>query len=291
MYIRPYTLFSTLHPVLLLIYALGAPILAMLSKAPVCLLISIISAFSIHLFYLGREATVNALKLTIPFFLMMTLFNMVTNSGGLTVLFRIGQRNFTLESLCYGAANGIMLSSVIVWFRCFTAILPNDKFLYLFGSRFQNTGLLLSMILKLFPETNYKIRCIKLADNGKGTTKKETMMQRIKKGLTQISCLLEWSMEDSIETADSMKARGYGDGKRTTYNRYHFAHRETGGLLTFLVLLLSAGVGVMLQDQSFWFFPTIKQGSISIGWSCIINVVYIIFLFLPIIMELRWKKG
>lgn len=291
MYVRPYTLFSTLHPVLLIIYALGAPVLAMLSKAPGGLLIAVLGAFVIHWFYLGGEATLNGLKLTVPLFLMMTLFNMFTNGGGLTVLFRIGEKNFTLESLLYGAANGMMLSAVVIWFRCFTAIVPNDRFLYLFGRRFQRTGLLLTMILKLFPETSYKIRCIKLADNTRCLGQKEQWIRRLKHGLKQMSCLLEWSMEDSIETVDSMKARGYGNGPRTDYQQYHFTCREAGILLGFVTLLLVSGAGVIWQEQNFWYFPTLRKEDFPLGITWGVNMAYIIFILMPVWMEIRIKKG
>ena len=97
-------------------------------------------------------------------------------------------------------------------------MLSNQKFLYLFGRRFQTAALLLSMILKLFPETQYKITQIRMAQDDSAFQEKEALKVRLKKSMRQISCLLEWSMEDSIETADSMKARGYGAGRSGRFN-------------------------------------------------------------------------
>lgn len=65
-----------------------------------------------------------------------------------------------------------MLGTVLIWFRCFNAILSNDKFLYLFGKKLPGTALLLSMILKLFPETKYKMHCIQMAEGHAGLGEK-----------------------------------------------------------------------------------------------------------------------
>ena len=53
MYVRPFTLFSTVHPALLLFYALGAPVLAMFGNNPVTMGVMFLCAVSVHWFYLG----------------------------------------------------------------------------------------------------------------------------------------------------------------------------------------------------------------------------------------------
>lgn len=291
MYVRPYTLFSTSHPAILLFYGLGAPILAMLSKAPACLITALFCACSIRGFYFGKKAVAGGIKTAVLFLILLGTFNMITNAGGLTVLFQIGERNFTLESLCFGMANGAMLGAVILWFGCFTAIVPNDRFLYLFSRRLQNTGLLLSMILKLFPETGYKITCIQMADDSAALGEKLSFAGKIKKGLRQMSCLLEWSMEDSIETADAMKARGYGVCKRSSYAVYRFSGFDQGFLAVMLLLFISAAAGVIRQDQTFWYFPSILWEAKSVFFTLATDMCALIFLLLPILLEIGAKGG
>ena len=143
-----------MHPALLIFYALGAPILAMFGSNPVTMGVMFLCAITVHWFYLGGASTKDGLKGIAFVVIFVSVLNMLSNPMGITELFKIGSRLFTLESLCYGLLNGLMLGTVILWFRCFTAIVPNDKFLYLFGRRFQTVALLLSMILKLFPETS-----------------------------------------------------------------------------------------------------------------------------------------
>lgn len=291
MYVRPYTLFSTLHPVLLFVYAMSAPVMAMLSRSPVCLLITLSCAVCVHSFYMGGRSAWDGIKVSLPFLVLISLLNMLTNPGGMTVLFRAGTRNFTLESLCYGIAGGLMLAAVFMWFRCFSAIVPNDKFLYLFGRRFQRTALLLSMILKLFPETHYKIHCIKMAEDNRGYKEKESIKTRLSRGMGQMSALLEWSMEDSIETADSMKARGYGNGVRTSYEKYSFTRYDAAATVVFILLLSVSVTGIAVQNSLFRFYPLLAYEHINIILEVSANICYIIYLLLPIWMEAAKRGG
>ncbi|MGN1266428.1 MAG: energy-coupling factor transporter transmembrane component T [Dorea sp.] len=285
MYIRPYTRFSILHPSLLLLYALGTPVLAMFGKNPCFLLLMFLCAVMVHWFYFGKTATCEGIKGISAFVILVVIFNMLTNSMGITEIFKIGSRSFTIESLCYGIANGLMLGSVILWFRCFTAILPNDKFLYLFGKRFPTTALLLSMILKLFPETKYKIHCIKLAQNSDIGDTKRSLKMRLRKSMRQISSLLEWSMEDGIETADSMRARGYGEGNRSSYHKYQFTRYDVGMLIYFLSGLSLTTAAILEQSQSFLYYPTIVWNINNKVLLLIEVMLLVVFLLTPIWLE------
>lgn len=291
MYVRQYTMFETLHPALLLIYALGAPILAMLTNNPIFLGLSLVSVIFVHGFYYGTRETLKAILWMIPILLVIALINMLTNGRGMTTLFRIDHTPYTLESLCYGVANGTMLLTVLLWFRLFSVLLPNEKFLYLFGKRLPSTALLLSMILKLFPETRHKMQSIQVAQGNvnKGTISDDKMLikQKINHSMRQISSLLGWSMEDSIETADSMKARGYGNQKRTSYAAYHFSMRDA---MILILYLASMGICIycfLAGSGKFEYFPKMNmqvENGIEIG---IASVMYLMFLLSPLWMEIR----
>lgn len=291
MHIRSYTIFSTLHPSVILFYALGAPVLSMLGMHPVFLLVEFVCAICVHLFYLGRRSTLDGLKGVMILLLVVTLLNMLTNPMGVTELFKIGSRLFTLESLGYGLTSGLMLGVVILWFRCFTALVSNDKFLYLFGSKFQTTALLLSIILKLFPETHYKIRCIKLSEDMDINNKKESLKKRLQRSMRQVSSLLEWSMEDGIETADSMRARGYGERRRGCYQKFCFGAFDLK-ILICLILSYSLSIFVLfMQIRKFSYYPKIVWNIehpvlIVFGF-----FMMIFFLLMPIWLEILKRGG
>lgn len=291
MHIRSYTLFSTLHPVILLGYALGVPILTMCMGNPWCLLVSFGCALVMEWFYLGKQFVWQGIRGTWLLFLLIMILNFMTNHRGLITLFQTRTRRYTLESLCYGAANGLLLCAVIFWFRCFSAVLSNQKFLYLFGRRFQTAALLLSMILKLFPETQYKITQIRMAQDDSAFQEKEALKVRLKKSMRQISCLLEWSMEDSIETADSMKARGYGAGRRGQYERYHFTSYDLGALAVMLCLSGTVIMGMVLGKITFSYYPTFTWNQEMLVWNVLICFCEAGFLLMPCWMELIGAGG
>lgn len=291
MYIRSYTIFSTLHPALLLFYALGAPVLAMSGMHPVFLLVEFACAVTVHGFYLGARATVEGMKGIGVCVLVVTILNMLSNPLGVTELFKIGGRLFTVESLCYGVTSGMMLGTVIFWFRCFTALVPNDKFLYLFGGRFQTIALLLSMILKLFPETRYKIRCIRLAGDGSAGKEKEPVKMRLRRSMRQMSSLLEWSMEDGIETADAMKARGYGEGKRGCYQVFRFSGFDVRVLIYFIVTYVISVMAVWVEKGKFLYYPVLAWNIRNPLQTVIGMLLLVCFLLTPVWMEVFRKGG
>lgn len=296
MYVRQYTTFETFHPVLLLFYALGAPILSMLTSDPLYLGITIVCAFCIHWFYYGIGETAKAYAQMIPILLVIAAFNMLTNHRGMTLLFQIGHTPFTLESLCYGLANGTMLLAVLIWFRCFSAVLSNEKFLYLFGKRLPATALLLSMILKLFPETKHKISSIQVAQGPIENGKQTGLKGKINNSMRQISSLLEWSMEDSIDTADSMKARGYGESRRTSYERYLLTVSDGVLLLLFIIVIGVTGYALLRPNAVYQYFPVMRmlQSGYSGADLClgvVSSICYMIFLLTPVWLELNVKRG
>lgn len=280
MYIRKHTLFSTLHPAVLFTYIAGALGLGMVANHPVLVGISFAMAIICNGFYYGMRSVGKALLTILPIMGVIALLNVLTNHRGMVLLFQIGHTPYTVESLAYGITSAMMLGAVMLWFRCYTAIITNEKFLYLFGKTFPGTALLLSMIMKLFPETKYKIRCIQNAQKDIGEKGK------LRKAMRQISCLLEWSMEDSIETADSMKARGYGEGRRTSYERYYFSGGDLGMLVIYIGILLLMVVHIVDGTMKFKYFPTF---SVNQNWGIrqwILVGVYSIFLLSPILIEI-----
>ena len=106
-----------------------------------------------------------------------------------------------------------------------------------------------------------------------------------------MSGLMEWSMEDGIETADSMKARGYGAGRRGCYEKFHFNRYDAGMLIYMIATYTGSVLAVVMQNQRFQYYPVMSwekgQGAVLAG-----NVVFLImFLLTPVWMEIFRKGG
>lgn len=289
MFVRQYTIFATAHPVVLLVYCAGGMVFSLLGMSPLVLVINLAGGLVLQAFYMGVKATRTTLKLGALIMLPIVLLNMVSNSGGLTVLFRAFNRNFTLESLLYGLLSGGVFLAMVVWIRCVSAIFSSEKFLYLFGSRFPNSALLFSLILKQFPDTKYRVDAIHLAQNPQDAP--SSRRGKIKTGVRRLSTLLEWSMEDGIEAADSMKARGYGRGKRSSYQQYRFSGGDVGLLVVCSLLLAVVIPGILLEKQAFRLFPTWQYSFSAPGQRLSVLVLLTVYYGIPLLLELRKRGG
>ena len=72
-------------------------------------------------------------------------------------------------------------------------------------------SLLLSMTLRFVPKFKSQIKVVSDAQKCVGRDiSNGGVLERAKNGLTILSVMITWALENAIETADSMKSRGYG---------------------------------------------------------------------------------
>ena len=141
-------------------------------------------------------------------FFMLAVMNPIFIHSGETILFFMNDNPVTLEALIYGTVSAGMLVGVLLWCKCYTTILTTDKFLYLFGKIIPKMGLILSMVFRFIPLFKLQIHKINQAQKTMGLYATDSIPDKIGGGMRVFDSLLAWSMENSIDTADSMKARG-----------------------------------------------------------------------------------
>ncbi|HZK24369.1 MAG TPA: energy-coupling factor transporter transmembrane protein EcfT, partial [Oscillospiraceae bacterium] len=115
------------HPSLLLLYFFSALVFSMLTLNPAYLLVSFIAALSLNIFLDGAAKTLQSFRYFIPIHLLIVLANALFSGNGLTVLFYLGNRPVTLESIIYGFAAGIMLLTILLWFRAYQEVASSDQ--------------------------------------------------------------------------------------------------------------------------------------------------------------------
>ena len=97
------------------------------------------------------------------------------------------------------------------------------------------------------------------------------------------SVLMGWSMEDSLDTAIAMRARGWGASpRRSSYRRSNF--RLADGIVTAVLALLIAAsiVCLVVVARDFAFYPHLS--TIFFTWW---YVPYVLFLLFPFALELK----
>ena len=80
-------------------------------------------------------------------------------------------------------------------------------------------------------------------------------------------------MEDSIQTADSMSARGYGAAKRTSYARFRWHARERVVLVVLCALIAVNAALLVVYAGAFAFYPRVSAVELSWGYAtCILTL-------------------
>jgi energy-coupling factor transport system permease protein len=212
---------------------------------PVLLGISFVSGLAYSIFLNGRKALKFNLAFLLPLMIVAAVFNPLFNHEGMTILFYFNDNPITLESVLYGIAAAIMIGAVILWFSCYNAIMTSDKFLYLFGKLIPALSLIFSMALRFIPRYKAQIKRITNAQRGIGRdVSSGNVFARIRSGLSILSIMITWALENGVETADSMHARGYGLPGRTAYSNYGFDTRDSSltGILVVLFAVVLASI-------------------------------------------------
>ena len=241
--------FSGYHPAVNFIFFLAVLGFGVVILHPAFLLVGLVGAFSYYLFLRGRKG-LKQILLMIPLFLAVILLNPLVNRNGVTVLFLLFGKPYTLEALIYGAVLSGMFLTMILWFSCYSAVITGDKFTSLFGTLLPSLSLLLVMIFRMVPSL---IRKGKQITGARQSIGKE--MSGTDEAMTVLGCLTTWALEGSIVTADSMRSRGYGSAKRTSFMIYRMTSRDWGLLAAILVLSAALIAFISLGHTTATFTP------------------------------------
>ncbi|MCM1114466.1 MAG: energy-coupling factor transporter transmembrane protein EcfT [Clostridium sp.] len=283
--------FSEYHPLVNLLYFGLIFGFSMFLMHPVCLAISFICAVC-YMFYLnGKKAVRILICYALPLLLLTAVINPAFNHQGSMILCYLPTGNpLTLESIIYGIAAGVMLVSVILWFSCYTSVMTSDKFVYLFGRIIPSLSLVISMTLRFVPRFKAQLENVKEAQNGiRQNAYKENVLNRMKNAINCLSIMVTWSLENAIDTADSMKSRGYGLKRRTAFSIYTFTERDKYAFiwLCFCGIYLISGI---ISGNLYWkYFPDIN-GMIAKPMTISLYIVYSAMSATPLIINYREEK-
>lgn len=287
--------FSKYHPLVNFLY-FGLVIgFSMFFMHPVCLAISLLCAVCYHIKLNGKKSYRFLACYALPMMLLTAIINPAFSHRGSVILCYLPTGNpLTLESIIYGLAAAVMLVSVLLWFGCYTAVMTSDKFVYLFGRIIPAMSLILSMTLRFVPKFKAQFENVKEAQAAAGRDiSNGSLIKRLKNAIACFSVMVTWSLENAIETADSMKSRGYGLKGRTAFSIYRFAVRDKYALLWLCfcgIYLLIGG----LSGNLFWrYFPSIR-GVLTEPLTISFQLIYFAMCITPLVIdgreERRWKS-
>ena len=286
--------FASYHPLVNFLFFALVLGFSMALRHPLAQGISLFSACAYAIEVEGRKAVVFCLKFCLPMLLLAAVFNPAFSHEGVTILLYFPTGNpLTLESILYGLSAGAMIVTVMVWFLNFNRVMTSDKFIYLFGRIIPALSLVLSMTLRFIPK--FKGQMAQTVDSQRSIGRdisQGSLWQRTKIAVTVLSIMITWSLENAIETADSMKSRGYGLKGRTAFSIYRFDERDKMAMVFLGFCGLYLLCGVMVSAFGFRYFPDIRCVELN-PVTMSFQVVYCILCMMPVAIhwaeERAWK--
>lgn len=274
--------FSKCHPVTNFLFFLGAICFGVLFQHPAYLLAAVLCAGVYYLLLAGRKAIKTFLML-LPLLLIVAAVNPLFNTRGEHVLFSLFSRPYTLEALAYGFAVGAILVITLLWFGCYNHVMTEDKFTALFGNFAPSLSLLLVMVFRMIPNLISKAKQITNARRsiGKGA-ENAPLKEKLSHGMTVLLTLTGWALESSIQTADSMRSRGYGTTRRSSFQIYTMHASDwyllAATLCTAAITVWGAAAGATAAEYT----PAISAAPISLFLP-----IYCLYLLIPTFVHIK----
>ncbi len=255
---------------------------------PVCIGLSLVCGFIYAWVLGGGKAIKTNLMISLPMIIISGAINTAFNHAGMNVIAYFPNGNaITVESVVYGLLAGGMIASVISWFSCYNKIMTEDKFIYLFGRVSPSLALVVSMTLRFVPQYRDELKEVVNAQRCIGKdVRKGNILTRIKTVAEIMSIMITWSLERSVTTSDSMRARGYGLPKRTAFSIFRFKKRDIFALLYMVALGTYIMFGILGGAVAFECFPYIRMNN-----EISVFTAYFLLLIYPVIIEAKegWK--
>lgn len=281
---------SSLHPALAFFYFAGIFVVSVFVLHPAFLGISVTAALLYLALLKGAKKALLRLLAFLPMALLIALFNPLFNHEGATILWYLKSQNpVTLESVLYGAASGMMFLCVLLWFSCYHEVMTSDKFIALFGRILPSASLLLSMTLRFVPRYRVQLGLLMRGQKAVGKDPGQgSLCCRVKKARGLLSIMTTWALESAVETADSMKARGYGLEGRTSFSVFSFKRKDRWAASALVLLFFGAAGGIVLGLVSVRYFPTFRASPRSAGGT-LATLAWLLFCLFPVVTGL-WEE-
>ncbi len=248
------------HPIVIALYIAVCVVWTMIIRHPVPLLLSLAASGIYCVILNGIRSWCRELVAGIVMLFFAAVILPLFSHRGVTPLFYINGMAVTWESVYYGLIMTVMLMAVLQWCRVAGSLIDSEKILYLTGKTLPSIGLMLMMIFRTIPLLRERYRQIHEAQTGLGMAGGDAPLAgRIRRLLRELSVMISWTLEDSIEVSVSMESRGYRTGKRTWFHLFHFQREDLYWCL--LIGMTFAGMYICQFRGEFaaYYFPEIYR--------------------------------
>ncbi|MCD8049524.1 MAG: energy-coupling factor transporter transmembrane protein EcfT [Clostridia bacterium] len=275
-----------LHPLTLLVYFASVIVITVMTRNPIVLSLALCGGVC-GVKIIKKKCD---LKYYLPLFIIVALLNPIFSHNGETILFFFRNQRVTLEATLFGVVSAMLIIATLYWCKLFSLVFGTDKLTWAVGALSPKLSVALTMALRFIPLFKSHAKSIYDAQLSMGVFDTSTLSGKLRMIKNVFSALLSLSMENAIETADTMRSRGFGKGKRTSYTLFRFSSLDLS--LTLLFIFCDVMACILLPSGTFLYYPKIVAAEFNIKAILLYITCAILFLF-PAINEakegFRWK--
>lgn len=279
--------FQSIHPAISFFYFIGILFFSMVFKNPLYLVSLLVVIISMNYLLDKGKKLKKSIKAYLFMALIILIMNPIFSSRGATILGYFRNRPVTLESIVFGGVFATSLLIILISFVAYNIVITADRFLYLTGSIIPKTAFIITVTMRFIPLFQRRLKEIMAVQKSQGKLLfKSPKKQQLREGMETLNTLVTWSLEESLQTAASMRSRGYGIGKRTSAKNYKVDNRDWIILLYMIIFFTISLVGFFLGYGSYNIYPKVEMLSFN-SLDMIHYISFCLFIITPIFIDGR----
>lgn len=254
---------TIIHPAVYVTYYLLLVVLAFLYNDPYYL-ISFLICISALITLQGISTEFKSvIRFFIPMSILIIILNPLTSKVGTTQIYLVGGYFITLEALVYGILMSLSLLIILLLFASYNRAVSYQEMLYLFSKRFPHISMIIVMALRFIPLLSYRLTEVNKIfkfneENYEDRENSGSRTEKLKRTAQMLAVVVSWSLEESMLTAKSMKARGYGVAERTSYLSFKYRKIDILFILLILATLTVCIAGLAQGYGRIEIYPTLN---------------------------------
>lgn len=279
---------TRIHPAIFIVYFMILIVFAFLFNNPYYIL-----TFGIMILALiALQGSVSEIKSTaqvfLPLVLFITVLNMLFSHVGNTHIYIYGTYYITLEAIIYGIIMAITFFLVTLTFLAYNTYVSYQDMLYVFSKKYPNISMIIVMSLRFVPLIQKRSKELHELSKLKNNNEKLSYSEKISQLIHNLGLVVSWSLEEAMQTASSMKARGYNITKRTSYLEYKINKIDVVLAIVILATAIISIVGLYNGIGSILIYPEFNFSFSQFPFN-IYYLAYVVLLLPFIIIEI-WER-
>lgn len=280
-----------IHPWFAFIYLVMALILTMCSVNPILIFLSLFAASLYEIHLQGWMKYIRYIPWLILIIIITTIGNMLISHNGMHVLFLVNDNRITVEAGMYGAVFGLMFAAAFLWCDIMQRMITGEKLTFMFGSFAPSLGLVISMTLHYIPMLRRRMNIVHNAQAGMGRNVRKGPFKRARQWGKEFSIVISWTLENAIDTSQTMTAMGYGVGRRSSYSNYRIKTSDVIFLIVIVGLMVPSFIVTVFSGYKVYYYPTFGMMG-DIYEMLILSIFYLAYMLVPVLASriLGWNS-